>query len=295
MFREPQVPVKRGIGHDVVADEVEDVHRRSRVVRRNSGGAKQGGQIVAGNPVFVESVPRPVQGTQHGKVIRVRHLREAPERAHRVGEVARFAAAVGPLEDDVPVGEAVEKKQRLGVLDRSLYDRPAYELVYPPPMRRDIGDQIDAPAGHFLDGELLKFQIFGVGKRNIDPEALDDVVLREVPTGLAGFPGKGGGEAIVRIGQSRAAIDAAGKLVEDDQLRQKTLRRVPDRIAEEAIQPIAVHLLAPVTLDLKNAGVFDASGKRAHPPFQHPLLPILARSVSRASQATEPEIQYRLR
>ena len=64
-------------------------------------------------------------------MIRVRHLREAPERAHRVGEVARFAAAVGPLEDDVPVGEAVEKKQRLGVLDRSLYDRPAYELVYP--------------------------------------------------------------------------------------------------------------------------------------------------------------------
>ena len=181
------------------------------------------------------------------------------------------------------------------MLDRPPDDRPAHELVNPAPLGRRFGDQVRAPAGNFLDRELLELQVLRMGKRKIEPEALDDVVVFEIPTGLAGLPGHRGGQGVVRVGQRRAAIDAARELVEDDQLRQNSPGRVPDRVAEESVQSFAVHLFAPFALRSKHIRIFGASGERSEPPSQHPLLPVPAGSIGRGSQAAEPEFQHRLR
>ena len=135
-----------------------------------------------------------------------------------------------------PVGKAAEEEQRLGMLERRLHHRPAHELVDPAPLGRHLGDQVRAPAGILLDRELLEGQVLRMGKRKIDPEAFDDVVSRELSIGLADLPGQRGGQGVVRVGERRAAIDGSRELVEDDQLRKDTPWRVPDRVAEEALE-----------------------------------------------------------
>ena len=128
----------------------------------------------------------------------------------------------------------------------------------------------------------------------VDPEALDDVVLRDVAPGLAGLYGHRGGDGVIRIGERRAAIDASRELVENDQLRQPTCRRVPDRVAKKTVRSFTMHLLAPLALRAKSVLVFGASGEWPHPPPQHPLLPVLAGRIRRRPQGTEPEIEHGL-
>ena len=292
LLRKAQMPVENGIGNNVLADQGEDVHRRIRILRRKPRSTKQGGQGFASYPVFIEPVSHPAQSAQQGEVARIWRLGKAPQRAHRVREVTHFAAAVRTLQDGVAVGEAAEQEQRLGVLDRRLDHRPAHELVDPATIGRRLGDQVRAPAGVFLDRELLELELLRMGERKVDPVALDDVVVGELPPALARLQGQRGGKGIIRVGERRAAIDAARELVEDDQLCQQAFRRVPDRVAEEAVQSFAVHLLAPLALRPNNVRILGASCEWSDPPSQHPLVPVPARSIGRCSQSTEPEIQH---
>ena len=289
------MPVERLIGQDVIGGEVEHVHRRSRVFRRKPRGAEQGGERPAAYPVFVEPVLHSVQGAHHGEVVWVQRLAEAPQRARRVGEVATLTAAVRPQQGGVAMGKTVEQEQGFRVLDRALHERPADELVDPAPLGRRLRDEVGAHARRLLDAELSQFQVLHVAQGKIYPEPLDGVVVRQLPIRLADLPGQRRGHEIVRVGQSRAAIDASRKLVEDDQFRQNALRRVPDRIVEEPLHSLAVHLVTPHALRPESVRIHGVSGERSDPPPSHRLLPVLAGSVGRRPQATEPEFQHRLR
>ena len=70
-----------------------------------------------------------------------------------------------------------------------------------------------------------------------------------------------------------------------------TLRRVPDRIAKEALQSLPVHLFAPFALRSKMVLVLSASGERSNSPLQHSPLPILTGSVRCRSQRAQPKFK----